>query len=364
MAALFTTPLHDWHVAHGARMTPFAGWDMPVQYESILVEHQQTRTMAAVFDIGHMGEFLLSGKGARQALSRIVAHNLETLPPGRCRYGFLLNDQGGVLDDLIIYCLGVDSYMLVVNAACAAGDYARIAALLPPELHLEDVSADTAKIDLQGPQSLSVLEKALAAEFRDLSYFAFRKTEFAGAPVLVSRTGYTGELGYELYTPADKALEVWNACLADERVKPAGLGARDTLRLEMGYPLYGHELDEVHTPAEAGYAGLLTSSAEYPGRGGDRRITERLVALSVNDRRSPRTGDAVLLPSGETVGRVTSESFGPSLGHAIALAFVRADCAGGAEFLIQTPRTRLSAVRTELPFFRQGTARQVVAPSR
>lgn len=351
------TPLTAWHEAHGARMAPFAGWLMPIQYEGILAEHLHTRQHAGLFDICHMGEFRIEGPGADTALGRAVSHNLQTLAPGKCRYGFLLNERGGVLDDCIIYRFGPDAFMVVVNAACAAGDYAALRARLPQAVTLADISEATGKVDLQGPDSLDALEALLGENFHDLGYFAFRTTTWQGASLLVSRTGYTGELGYELYVPAEKTEPFWEALLADARVKPAGLGARDTLRLEAGLPLYGHELDAEHTPAEAGMGRMLTSTADYVGREGAAGVRERLVPLCIEGRRAARHGDVLALPDGTAVGRVTSGSFAPSLGCVIAFAWADAAHAGSELFTVRAARAELSARRVELPFYTQGTAR-------
>jgi aminomethyltransferase len=360
---MHTTPLHDWHVAHKARMVPFAGWDMPVQYPSgILAEHEQTRTRAALFDICHMGEFLVGGDQAEEALGRIVTHNLQTLRPGKCRYGFLLNTDGMVLDDLIVYRLAGDKFMLVVNAACREQDYNWLHQHLPASVHLEDISEATAKIDLQGPCSYQVLCRVLPENWHDLGYFSFRPSSYRHAEILVSRTGYTGELGYEIYLPARSALSFWEACLEDTWLKPAGLGARDTLRLEMGLPLYGQDLDLEHTPAEAGYAGLLTSPAAYIGKAGQLSIRERLTPLSIAGRRSARHHDPVATTSGRIVGRVTSGSFAPSLGHCVALAYIAESHVDEHNFLVQTGKTELAAQRSGLPFYTAGTARMKLEP--
>lgn len=357
MSDLLLTPLNAWHRAHGAKMAPFAGWEMPIQYTGILAEHQHTREAATLFDICHMGEFTVRGPGARAALSRAVTHNLDTLKPGRCRYGFLLDDRGCILDDLIVYCMGEDDYMLVVNGACVASDFATLRERLPVGIEFVDVSNQTAKLDLQGPKSLDALEQLMGRPFRDLGYFAFTTTEFEGASLLVSRTGYTGELGYELYLPWDKAEALWTRLLQDPRVLPAGLGARDTLRLEVGLPLYGQDLDAFHTPAEAGYAAMLTNPADYAGKGADREIREVLVALTIPGRRAARHGDVVALPGGDAVGVVTSGSFAPSLGQAVALAYVAKDHAEAESFVIRAARTELPAQRATLPFYTGGTAR-------
>ena len=357
MSDLKTTPLTAWHKAHGAKMAPFAGYEMPIQYEGILAEHHHTRSSASVFDICHMGEFKLRGAKARAALARLVTQNLDNLGPGRCRYGFLLSDAGTVLDDLIVYCLSDEEYMLVVNGSRAESDFAWIKARLPEDMFFQDITEITAKIDLQGPASREVLERVFERDFSFLNYFAFVKCEFEEDPCIVSRTGYTGELGYEFYIRDDRAPALWERLLAEASVKPAGLGARDTLRLELGYPLYGQDLDENHTPAEAGLDVFVKSTADFTGKAGALRRNTRLIALSVAGRRSARTHDAICLPSGEQVGEVTSGSFAPSLGHAIALAYVRADAAEEQSFLIRASRTELEATRTELPFYKDGTAR-------
>lgn len=352
------TPLTSWHEAQGAKMAPFAGWLMPIQYEGILAEHLHTRKHAGIFDICHMGEFRIEGPGATEALSHAVSHNLETLAPGKCRYGFLLTEKGGVLDDGIIYRFGPDSFMAVVNAACAPGDLATLRARLPESIRITDISAETGKVDLQGPDSLDVLEKIMGENFHDLGYFSFRESKWQGVPVLVSRTGYTGELGYELYLPTDKTEAFWKALLADERVKPVGLGARDTLRLEAGLPLYGHDLDEEHTPAEAGMARMMTSQADYVGREGAQTVREVLVPLQIEGRRAARHGDVLALPGGEAVGRITSGSFAPSLGYVIAFAWVAAAHADKEDFVVRASRTELPAKKVEIPFYKEGTARK------
>ncbi len=359
MTALLHTPLNAWHKANGAKMAPFAGWDMPIQYPGgIIAEHMHTRSKASVFDICHMGEFLLKGKGAAEALGKAVTVNLETLKPQRCRYGFLLNENGGVMDDLIVYRLADEEFMIVVNGACQASDFTTIHSRLPQSLPFEDISAQTGKIDLQGPGSLAALETILPGrDWKALPYFGLEHTTFNGAKLLVSRTGYTGELGYELYLPWDKVEELWRACLAQPDVAPAGLGARDTLRLEVGLPLYGQDLDTEHTPAEAGYGSMLTSAAPYAGKEKATQVRKALIGLSIPGRRSARHYDVVALPNGTEAGVVTSASFAPSLGHAVALAYVDAKYAEQDAFIVRAAKTELPASRVALPFYAKGTAR-------
>lgn len=354
---VLNTPLSAWHKEHGAKMAPFAGWDMPIQYSGILDEHKHTREKAAVFDICHMGEFIISGPGAAEELSKVLTHNLATLKPGRCRYGFMLNEQGGILDDLIVYRKGENEFFLVVNAARTQDDFNWLKTHLSGKITLQNLSDETGKIDLQGPLALEVLEASLGESFRSLPYFAFVESKFDGSPILISRTGYTGELGYELYLPSSKTQALWELLLKHPEVKPAGLGARDTLRLEAGLPLYGQDLDTLHTPAEAGYAGMLNSEANYIGKDNALKVREQLVALSIEGRRSARHDDPVLLQqNAQQVGKVTSASFCPTLGHAVALAYVKAEHAGQAAFDIEAQRTKLEGKAAALPFY-QGSAR-------
>ncbi len=337
-------------------MTSFAGWDMPVQYTKIIAEHRHTRNQASVFDISHMGEVLVSGPHAARQLGRLVTHDLENSTPGRCSYGFILYPSGTIMDDLIIYPLNEETFMLVVNASRREVDLAHLKKHLSPGQSIADQTMDIAKLDLQGPAALEILEQVTQMNWKDLKFFHFRETSVSGMNLLVSRTGYTGELGYELYLDWKNAPVMWERILQHPRARPAGLGARDTLRLEAGLPLYGQDLDSDHTPAEAGYQGILRSQSAYLGRDNASRIRERLLGLRVEGRRSPRAGDPVL--DGQTrVGRVTSASFAPSLDCCVALAYVLDDFSRLDSFSIQGQRALFQARQTSLPFY-QGTARK------
>lgn len=356
------TPLTPVHKTLSAKIAPFAGYAMPIQYPSgILAEHEHTRTKASIFDICHMGEFMAAGPNARNLLAKAVSHDFDKLAPGTCRYGFILNEKGGIIDDCIIYAFDDNAFMIVVNGARREIDHKTLQSRLPPRIVLNDVSNMTAKIDLQGPKSLEVLNRVVQADFGGLGYFSFVRSSFDGDHLLVSRTGYTGELGYELYLDVAKAELLWNRLAADPEVKPAGLGARDTLRLEMGYPLYGQDLDEDHTPAEANMGRFLTSKAEYVGKAGAFAVRERLIGLALPDKRSARHHDRVLL-NGVDVGVVTSGSYAPSVGHAVALAYVKPAAAAGVDFVVKTQRAEIPAKRTDPPFFAKGTARMKTAP--
>ncbi len=359
------TPLADSHRNLSARMVPFAGWNMPVQYtEGILAEHAHTRNAASLFDICHMGEFRVKGNNAATALDAVFARPVADQPVGVCRYNFLLNDQGGVMDDLIVYRLGEDEFYIVVNAGTRTSDAERIASLLPEGIEFTDESDETAKLDLQGPDSANVLAAAgldIAALPR---YFRWIKTAVNGIDCLLSRTGYTGELGFELYFPAEKAAVMWDYLLSIDPVKPAGLGARDTLRLEMGYALYGHELDTETTPVEAGYGPMLKLE-QLPDRvfpGSDALRNEdpgkKLVGIKLDGRRAAREGTTVLNRSEEVIGKVTSGAFSPSLGYAVAMAYLNAGSGlnVGDQVLLDAGRTKLDGTIVELPFYSEGTA--------
>ncbi len=352
---LFKTPLNSWHKKNGAKMVEFGGWEMPVQYEGIIKEHLHCRKEASLFDICHMGEFIVTGDKAREELASILTHDFAKLPPNRCKYGFMLNEKGGVIDDLIVYCLEENKFMLVVNAARIETDFNWLKKHLTSST-IEDISFQTAKLDLQGPKSFEVLKDVFAQEFNDLKYFSFKKIVFKDINILVSRTGYTGELGCELYLPWEKAEEVWEELLTHPLVKPGGLGARDTLRLEVGLPLYGQDLDEEHTPVEAGYGFLITSEKNFIGKENLGQVKEKLIPLKVDSKRSPRHNDEVYC-NNQKAGIVTSGSFAPSLGYAIALAYVKVEYSEEQEFIITDGKKKLTAQKTTLPFYTQGTAR-------
>ncbi|MDL2307679.1 glycine cleavage system aminomethyltransferase GcvT [Desulfovibrio sp. OttesenSCG-928-C06] len=350
------TPLNKWHHDHGAKMAPFAGWDMPIQYTGIIQEHNHTRNAASVFDICHMGEFIISGPGATDALDKALTTNIPKIKIGRCSYGFLLTDEGGIIDDLITYKLDDEKYLLVVNAGCRQIDLETLTKRLPASLKLEDLSDQTGKIDLQGPRSREVLQALLPGEWTELSYFGFATGTFQGEKILISRTGYTGEFGYEIYLPVSQVLPMWELLLSSELVEPAGLGARDTLRLEAGLPLNGQDLSPERTPAEAGYSGMLTSEADYAGKAGAFKVREVMTAMTIPGRRSARHGNIVLGPDGQQIGEVTSGSFSPTLGHSIALAYIKKEFSESEKFTIQADRSTLEASRAALPFH-NGTAR-------
>ena len=355
------TPLYDEHIALGARMAEFGGWEMPIQYEGILAEHQHTRTKTGLFDICHMGEFELRGPTAEADLENLLTMKVSTLAIGQCRYGFLLDEQGGVLDDLMCYRLGEAHYMLVVNAGTLDGDAAWIQAHLSAETVFIDRSSALAKIDVQGPTARIELEAVLGVKLPNLGYFKAEPVQALGLDILVSRTGYTGELGFELYFPASEAVRIWRALLAHEKIKPIGLGARDTLRLEMGYSLYGHELSRSQTPAATSRGMFIKKEGNFIGREAVMRElaapSSLLVALQFESKRAARAEDRVFF-KGSDVGGITSGSLSPSLGNAVALANIHSDCAErGTVVAVEIRGKQFPATIVSLPFYKEGTAR-------
>jgi aminomethyltransferase len=361
------TPLYDRHVALGARMAPFAGWEMPIQYRGILPEHEATRTGATVFDICHMGEFELTGPAAGADLDRLLTCAVGPMKDGQCRYGYLLRGDGGVLDDLTCYRWTPERFWLVVNAGTTMRDLDWVRAHVSPQTEVRDLSPALAKLDVQGPASLRLLERAFAASWPALGYFRFTGHTAGGVPMTVSRTGYTGEWGYELYFTAAAAGAIWDRLL-EAGVTPAGLGARDTLRLEMGYPLYGHEMDESRTPVGLSRGAFLDLSKDFIGRAACARELESgaeryLTGLTLAGRRAARTGDAVWR-DGRSVGAVTSGSLAPSLGTAVALAYLdEAATAPGTEVEVEVRGARLPARVVAPPFHTRGTARLKTPPA-
>jgi aminomethyltransferase len=358
------TPLNSRHIDLGAKMVPFAGWNMPVQYkEGIITEHKHTRSHVSIFDIFHMGEFRIKGEKSAIALDRILARPVADQKPGTCRYSFLLTEKGTVIDDLIVYRIDENEFFIVVNAGTRDADAAQFRELLPKDVSFADESDATAKIDLQGPESADVL--VLLGLNKEIlpSYYRWIKSQICGIPCLVSRTGYTGELGFEIYFSADKSEIMWNILLEQKNVKSAGLGARDTLRLEMGYPLYGHELNLETTPVEAGFAQLLKLGEKRDFMGAENlrnsQPGKRLVGIELDGRRVAREGTPVFI-SGRESGKVSSGTFSPSLGKAIALAYINggSEISTGIEVELVTDRFRISGKTATVPFYKDGTAKK------
>lgn len=360
-AELRRTPLHGWHASAGAKLVPFAGWDMPLQYDGILAEHAAVRTRAGLFDVSHMGQLHVVGSEAVDRVQRQLSNDLDRIADvGHAQYSMLLNDAGGIEDDLIVYRIAPDELLLVVNASNRSHDATLLADVA------QDVSDGWAMLALQGPLALDVLAEAAGVDVRDEPPFHFISAPIADAAVLVAMTGYTGERGCELLVPADGALAVWALLAADERVSPCGLGARDTLRLEACYPLHGNDIDSTRDPISAGLAFAAPRDLHRPELEGAphaslRKIRaagprQKLVPVRVAGRGIPRAGTPVLR-DGVVVGAVSSGTMSPVLREGIGLAWVEeAVAATGTEISLDVRGSLVDASVVARPFVRGSLA--------
>ena len=361
MEDLRYTPLNSRHRDLKALMAPFGGWDMPIQYEGIIAEHKWCREQVALFDICHMGEFLYEGDIVGGGLEDVFTMSVKTIPVGRSRYGFLLNQQGGIIDDLIVFRMADDKVMIVVNAATADNDFDVIASRLTGGT-FTNISAATGKLDLQGPLAREVLVSAIGEQAAGLPYFKFTTMQLLGVDAIVSRTGYTGELGYEIFLPMEKTAELWDLLLKDERVKPAGLGARDVLRLEVGYSLYGSDIDDVTTPLEAGLEMFVNFDTQFVGKEAllqqkEQGLPRRKVAFRVNGRRSPRHHYEIC-QGDHQIGTVASGVFSPMLGCGIGIGMISsAELSTGSPLTVRHERVSMEAEVCGLPFYSEGSLR-------
>lgn len=358
------TVLFDTHQALGAKMVEFGGWEMPVQYTGILDEHRATRTAAGLFDTCHMGEVTVEGPGAAEFLDRVITRRIRDMAAGECRYGLICNKDAGIIDDCIAFRRADERFLVVINAGTREGDVQHLRAHLPESgVTMTDVSDRTGKIDLQGPKAREILSPLTGADLGSIEYFHFAEDPVAGVPTTISRTGYTGEPGYELYMPADRAAELWNALLdagGDAGLKPCGLGSRDTLRLEACLPLYGSDLSTGINPYEAGLGWCVRSKKK--GLIGGRALqeirsegpTRHLAAFRMDGRAPARHGHAVFAPgSDEAIGEVTSGSFCPTVNAAVGLALLKTghEKAGG-KIEIEIRGKRRGATVAAKPFYR------------
>jgi aminomethyltransferase len=358
------TPLYEWHRSAGARLQPFAGWEMPIQYAGVIAEHRCVRDAAGLFDVSHMGEIAVLGDGATSFLDRLTPNWVARLEPGQAQYSALLTEQGTFRDDLLVYRLEAEQFLLVVNAANTATDLAWLESLRPAGVSIEDRSGVTALLALQGPLAPTLLAALTDLPLDSLRSYRFARGAVAAAATLISRTGYTGEDGFELYLAWQDANSVWEALLEAGKgsgLMPCGLAARDTLRLEAGLLLCGQDMNDATTPIEVGLDWIVKlEKGDFVGSQAlraqrERGIASQLVGFEVAGGGIARSGHSVLL-AGEVVGRVTSGTYAPTLEKAIGLALLSRVAPPGTEIEVEVRGKRLPAKIVRRPFYRRARA--------
>jgi aminomethyltransferase len=365
-----STPLTEKHTSLGAKMAEFAGYNMPISYEGIREEHHAVRTGVGVFDVSHMGEFIVRGKEALDLVQKVTSNNASKLKIGDAQYSCLPNHEGGIVDDLLVYRLpenmcgeGEQAFMLVVNASNIEKDWNWISQHNTYEAEMINISDNCGLLAVQGPKAAEALQSLTEVNLSEMKYYTFSKGTFAGIEnVVISATGYTGSGGFELYVENKDLLQLWEAVFEagkDFGIKPIGLGARDTLRLEMGYALYGNDIDDTTSPIEAGLGWITKTkkgdfnSVEIFQKQRAEGITRKLVGFNVEDRRVPRHGYVIEDVDGNEIGRVTSGTLSPSLERPIGMGYVpKAFAAAGTEVRIVAGKKRLVATVTKIPFYK------------
>ncbi len=357
------TPFTDTHVALGAKMAEFAGYNMPISYTSINEEHNTVRNNAGVFDVSHMGEFMLKGEGALDLIQRVTSNDASKLSDGKAQYSCLPNENGGIVDDLLVYCIEQNkTYLLVVNASNIEKDWNWISAHNTGGVDMENISDRTGLLAIQGPNAVKMLQELTDMDITNLKYYTFVKGRFAGVDnVIVSATGYTGSGGVEIYfeDKGDNAQTIWNEIFrvgAPKGLKPIGLAARDTLRLEKGFALYGNDIDDTTSPLEAGLGWITKFTKDFTARGIIEKqktegVTRKLVGIEMIDKGIPRHNYRIQNAAGEDIGYVTSGTQSPSLGKAIGMAYVdKAYSAEGSDVFVTVRDKALKAQVVKMPF--------------
>jgi aminomethyltransferase len=357
------TPFHEYHRRSGAKLTEFAGFEMPLRYTGDVREHQAVRQAAGLFDISHMGEFHVAGPGAMEFLNRAITNDVEALEVGQALYSPMCRPDGGIVDDLLVYRFP-SHYMMVVNAATTAKDFAWLEAQKPAGVTFENRSDQVALVAVQGPRAADILRGNVPDSVLELGTYRFAEGRAFGAEAVLSRTGYTGEDGFEIYHQPKDAARVWDGLTAAGQpfgLELVGLGARDTLRLEMGYMLYGSDIDDTTTPLEAGLSWTVKlGKRDFVGRDAllaqkERGLTRRLVGFQLDGRRVPRHGMAIAADD-RVVGQVTSGTFSPSLERPIGMGYVEtASARSGGTLEIRAGETRLAATIVPRPFYTRGS---------
>jgi aminomethyltransferase len=362
-AGLKKTPLYDEHVKLGAKMIPFGDWIMPVQYSGIIDEHQAVRNNVGVFDISHMGQLVATGPRAGAWLNRMLTNNIDKLGVGTGQYTFLLNENGGIIDDLIVYRTAPETFLLVVNASRVDEDFAWLEKNQGENAGLENRSADYGGLAIQGPRVVELLQAIIGADAELPARNEIKDFDYDGTRLTIARTGYTGEDGVEAFFPAREAAKVWNAFLEKGKafgIRPCGLGARDTLRLEMCYPLNGSDLSPEHNPIEAGLGFFVDlKKSEFVGRdvlaaAKENGSPNRLVAFRMKSKGPPPRPHYAVWRDGERIGEVTSGSLSPSLNEGIGMAYVSsAHAKAGTEIEVEVRDRKLPAIIEKKPLYKK-----------
>ncbi|MBK6447267.1 MAG: glycine cleavage system aminomethyltransferase GcvT [Bacteroidetes bacterium] len=355
--------LTDIHTRLGAKMVPFAGYLMPVSYEGINAEHETVRKGVGVFDVSHMGEFILKGADALDLIQRVTSNDASKLIDKKVQYSCLPNEQGGIVDDLLVYRIDDKTYMLVVNASNIDKDWDWIQKYNTKGVEMHNISDKTSLLAVQGPMAVDVLQPLTDMDLRNMEYYTFDKGRFAGIDnVLVSATGYTGAGGFEVYFENKDAITIWNKIFESGKsqgIKPIGLGARDTLRLEMGFCLYGNDIDDTTSPIEAGLGWITKFTKDFTNSAAlkfqkENGVKRKLVGFEMIDRGIPRHDYEVKNAAGDTIGKVTSGTQSPSLQKAIGMAYVTPEYAKeGSEIFIPVRDKALKAKVVKIPFYKK-----------
>ena len=350
------------HEALGAKMVPFAGYNMPVQYEGVTIEHETVRNTVGVFDVSHMGEFLIEGPHALELIQKVSSNDASKLTIGKAQYSCLPNDTGGIVDDLIIYRIKDDTYLLVVNASNIEKDWNWISSKNSMNATMRDLSEDYSLLAIQGPKAIEAMQSLTSEDLSAIKFYNFVVGDFAGINhVIISATGYTGSGGFEIYCKNSEVKQIWDKVLeagADFGIKPIGLAARDTLRLEMGYCLYGNDIDDTTSPIEAGLGWITKFTKEFTNSEALKAEKERgperkLIGFELEDRGIPRHGYDIVDNNGNVIGNVTSGTMAPSLGKGIGLGYVPPIFADpGSKINIQIRKKAIPATVVKLPFYK------------
>ncbi|MEJ2112825.1 MAG: glycine cleavage system aminomethyltransferase GcvT [Flavobacteriaceae bacterium] len=356
------TALTETHIALGAKMVPFAGYNMPVQYEGVNIEHETVRHAVGVFDVSHMGEFLIEGEHALELIQKVSSNDASKLTIGKAQYSCLPNDDGGIVDDLIIYRVKEETYLLVVNASNIEKDWKWIQSKNDVGATMRDLSEEYSLLAIQGPKAIEAMQSLTSHDLSDIKFYNFVVGDFAGIDyVIISATGYTGSGGFEIYCKNTEVKQVWDRVLeagASYGIKPIGLAARDTLRLEMGYCLYGNDIDDTTSPIEAGLGWITKFTKEFTNSKAledeKRRGPERkLIAFELDERGIPRHGYDIVDSQGKKIGEVTSGTMSPSLGKGIGLGYVPTIFSEiGNKIHIQIRKNAVLATIVKLPFYK------------